>query len=171
MNLSTSMDSHNHHATCARMLSCAHFFATPWAVARQALLSMEFSRQEDWSGLPFPILGDLPDPGVEATSLACLPHWQADSLPPCQMLFQQQRGGQPHLFFSALPRLTPHNRGCAQFFSWVQGDVSLSVETFSLWVEKGLPSLKALLSCIFNYFLSPCALFKGDEPGQISPIT
>ena len=80
-------------------------------------------------------------------------------------------GGQPHLFFSALPRLTPHNRGCAQFFSWVQGDVSLSVETFSLWVEKGLPSLKALLSCIFNYFLSPCALFKGDEPGQISPIT
>ena len=39
-------------------------------IARHAPLSMEFSRQEYWSGLPFPIPGDLPDPGVESTSLA-----------------------------------------------------------------------------------------------------
>ena len=38
---------------------------TPWTVARQALLFMEFSRQEYWSGLPFPSPGDLPDPGIE----------------------------------------------------------------------------------------------------------
>ena len=43
--------------------------ATPGTVACQALLSMEPSRQEYWSGLPFPIPGDLPDPGIELTSL------------------------------------------------------------------------------------------------------
>ena len=43
---------------------------TPWTVACQAPLSVEFFRQEYWSGLPFPTLGHLPDPGVEPTSLA-----------------------------------------------------------------------------------------------------
>ena len=38
---------------------------TPWTVARQAPLSMEFSRQEYCSGLPFPSPGDFPDPGIE----------------------------------------------------------------------------------------------------------
>ena len=38
---------------------------TPWTVACQAPLSMEFSRQEYWSRLPFPTLGDVPDPGIE----------------------------------------------------------------------------------------------------------
>ena len=44
-------------------------FETPWTVALQAPLSMGFPRQEYWSGLPFPSPGDLPDPGVEPTSL------------------------------------------------------------------------------------------------------
>ena len=44
--------------------------ATPWTVARQAPLSMGFSRQEHWSGLPCPSPGELPDPGVEPTSPA-----------------------------------------------------------------------------------------------------
>ena len=48
-----------------------------WTVAHQAPLSMEFSRQEYWSGLPFPFPGDLPDPGIEPGS----PALQADSLP------------------------------------------------------------------------------------------
>ena len=51
--------------------------ATPWTVACQAPLSMEFSRQEYWSGLPFPFPGDLPDLGIEPRS----PALQADSLP------------------------------------------------------------------------------------------
>ena len=51
--------------------------ATPWTVARQAPLSMEFSRQKYWSGLPFPPPGDLPDPGIEPMS----PAWQVDTLP------------------------------------------------------------------------------------------
>ena len=43
--------------------------ATPWTVARQAPLSMGFSRQEYWSALPFPSPGDLPNPETEPTSL------------------------------------------------------------------------------------------------------
>ena len=43
-------------------------FVTPWTIARQVPLSMEFSRQEYWSGLPFPSPGDLPDPGIELRS-------------------------------------------------------------------------------------------------------
>ena len=50
--------------------------ATPWTVASQAPLSMGFSRQEYWSGLPYPTPGDLPDPGIEPASLL---HWQAGS--------------------------------------------------------------------------------------------
>ena len=55
--------------------SCVRLFATPWTVAHQAPLSVEFSRQEYWSGLPFPSTGDLPDPGIEPRS----PALQADS--------------------------------------------------------------------------------------------
>ena len=53
---------------CVRVLSPVWLFVTPWAVARQALLSMEFSKQEYWSGLPFPTPGDLPHPGIEPLS-------------------------------------------------------------------------------------------------------
>ena len=53
---------------CVCVLSRVRLFATPWTVAHQALLSMGVSRQEYWSGLPFPPLGDLPDPGMEPTS-------------------------------------------------------------------------------------------------------
>ena len=42
---------------------------TPWAVAQQAPLSMGFSRQEYWGGLPFPTPGDLPNPGIKSVSL------------------------------------------------------------------------------------------------------
>ena len=49
--------------------SYVRFFVTPWTVARQAPLSMGFSRQEYWSGLPCPPPGDLPDPGIKPTSL------------------------------------------------------------------------------------------------------
>ena len=50
---------------------------TPWTVAYQASLSMGFSRQGYWSGLPFPSPGDLPNPGIEPRS----PALQADALP------------------------------------------------------------------------------------------
>ena len=60
-----------------KSLSRIWLFATPWTVAYQAPLSMGFSRQEYWNGLPFPSPGDLPNPGIEPRS----PTLQADTLP------------------------------------------------------------------------------------------
>ena len=59
-----------------KSLSRVQLFATLWTVAHQAPLSMGFSRQEYWSGLPFPSPGDLPNPGIEPGS----PALQADAL-------------------------------------------------------------------------------------------
>ena len=55
---------------CVQSLSCVQLFVTTWAVADQAPLSMGFSRQEYWSGLPFPSPGNLSDPGIISMSLA-----------------------------------------------------------------------------------------------------
>jgi len=70
----------------AKLLSHVRLFATPWTVAYQASQSMECSRQEYWSGLPFPSPGDLPNPGIELESLAL----QADALP-------SEPPGKPHI--------------------------------------------------------------------------
>ena len=59
-----------------KLLSCVQLFATPWTVAYQASLSMGFSRQEYWSGLPFPSPGDLPNPGTKPGT----PTLEADAL-------------------------------------------------------------------------------------------
>ena len=59
-----------------KLLSRVRLFATPWTVACQAPLSMGFSRQEYWSGLPFPSPGDLLNPEIEPGS----PAFQADAL-------------------------------------------------------------------------------------------
>ena len=55
---------------CVCVLSCILLFAILWTVALQAPLSMEFSRQEYWSSLPFPPSRNLSDPGMETVSLA-----------------------------------------------------------------------------------------------------
>ena len=57
---------------CVQLLSSVQCFAAPWTVAHQAL-SMEFSRQEYWSGLPLPTPGDLPNPVTESASVDSLP--------------------------------------------------------------------------------------------------
>ena len=65
------------------VLSCfshAQLFATLWTVACQTLLSMGFSSQEYWSGLPFPPAWDLPDPEIKPASPVA-PALQVDSLP------------------------------------------------------------------------------------------
>ena len=75
-----------HRIPCAGRERCAvrtlsrfsrvRLFVTPWTVARQAPLSMGFSRQEYWSGLPCPPPGDLPSPGMEAvTHVSCVGRW------------------------------------------------------------------------------------------------
>ena len=75
---------------------CVRLFVTPWIVVCQSPLSMEFSRQEYWSGLPFPSPGDLPDSGIKPRT----PELQTDSLP-------SEPNGSPI---------------CSQFFAiWAQG--------------------------------------------------
>ena len=73
---------------CVKSLSRVQLFVTPCTVARQAL-SMGFSRQEYWSGLPFPSPGHLPSPGIEPRS----PALQADAL-------SSEPPGKPHKFRS-----------------------------------------------------------------------
>ena len=64
---------------CCSVLSCSVVYdpLTPWTIAPQALLSLGFSRQEYWSGLPCPPSGDLPNPGIKPR----FPALQVDSLP------------------------------------------------------------------------------------------
>ena len=57
------------HTCVLSRFSRVRLFVIPWTVARQAPLSMGFSRQEYWSGLPCPSPGDLPHPGIEPESL------------------------------------------------------------------------------------------------------
>ena len=68
-----------------KSLSHVRLFVTPWTVAHQAPPSTGFSKQEYWSGLPFPSPGDLPNPGIEPRS----PALQEDALtsepPGCQL--------------------------------------------------------------------------------------
>ena len=65
------------HWRWRKLLSHVWLFAIPWTIACQALLSMKFPRQEYWSGLLFPLPGDLPNPGSKPRS----PALQADSFP------------------------------------------------------------------------------------------
>ena len=81
------------------LFSCVQLFATPWTVALQAPLSTGFSRQEYWSGLPFPSPGDLPDPEIELTSISA-PALQAGSL-------LLSHWGSPQKTLSAFKRFCP----------------------------------------------------------------
>ena len=76
-----------------KSLSRVRLFVTPWTVAYQAPPSMGSSRQEYWSGLPFPSPGDLPDPGIEPRS----PTLRADTLP-------SEPSGKPYNSLKPLPK-------------------------------------------------------------------
>ena len=90
----------------AQLLSCVWFFATPWTIACQAPLFMEFSRQEYWSGLPCPPPGDLLDSGIKPVS------------PPSPALaggfFTTEPSGKPH-------RYREHTFICSSGFQWRKG--------------------------------------------------
>ena len=74
------------YCCCCIILSRVQLRVTPMDyIAHQAPLSMAFSRQEYWSGLLFPSLGDLPDPGIKPTSSSL----QADSLPLSHLIFSK----------------------------------------------------------------------------------
>ena len=69
---------------CVCVLSYVQLFATSWTVACQALLPMEFPRQEYWSGLSFPTPEDIPNPGIKPVSLV-FPALAGDSLSLCHL--------------------------------------------------------------------------------------
>ncbi|CAI9160192.1 unnamed protein product [Rangifer tarandus platyrhynchus] len=79
-----------------KSLGHVQLFATPWTAAHQAPPSMGFSRQEYWSGLPFPSPRDFPNPGIEPGS----PALQADALP-------SEPPGKPKIREVSPPNLEP----------------------------------------------------------------
>ena len=91
------------HLFPAQSLSVVQLFATTWTVAHQASLFIGFSRQEYWSGLPFPSPGDLPHPGIEPGSpaLKADSFWpNAECIPACSFRFQPSIwNGFPHLVY------------------------------------------------------------------------
>ena len=84
------------------MLRNVWLFAAQWTVACQTSLFTEFSRQEYWSGLPFPTPGDLLNPGIKPLHLL---HWQADSLPLSHLGSNIQGLPQPITAFAIIARL------------------------------------------------------------------
>ena len=66
------MNSYSIYFLVNGFFTCVWLFATPWTLAHQVPLSMEFSRQEYWSWLPFPSSGDVPNPGIKSS----LPHYR-----------------------------------------------------------------------------------------------
>ena len=114
---------------CCLLTKSCLTFATPWTVAHQVLLSIGFSRQEYWSGLPFPTLGDRPNPGMKPVS----PTLQAVSLP----LSHQGRS-----FIQ--PACMPTRFSCVRLFAtlWTvayQAPLSMEFSRQEYW--SGLPCL------------------------------
>ena len=72
------------HILCAQLLSCVWLFKTPWTVAHQDPMPVEFPRQEYCRGLPFPSPGNLPNPRIKSGLLHLL-HCQVNSLPLCHL--------------------------------------------------------------------------------------
>ena len=98
----------------ACVLSRVRLFETPWTVARQTPLSMEFSRQESWSGLPFPSPGDIPDPGTEpVTPTSPTPHVVSLLLEPLEKPHKSMMGVYSIVYsiFQTLPR-TMKRKSC-----------------------------------------------------------
>ena len=96
------------NTTTEYVLSCVQLFAIPSTIAHQAPLFMGVSRQEYWSGFPFPPLGDLPDPGIEPTSLVS-PALAGNSWPLCHL-------GSPMRLKSTLKCECIMNRTVAKWF-------------------------------------------------------
>ena len=150
------------------MLSRVRLCGTPWTVAHQALLSMGFSRQEYWSGLPFPSPGDLPDRGIKPGS----PALQADSLPSEPPGTDMYKYKAPRLVSAQLT--SPLSWGCSCFLrvsvpvsAFLESSLSLLLWALALSVPAKRPLLLSLLppgprpvSNIWFIIASPCALRK-----------
>ena len=133
-------------------------FAIPWTVIRQPPLSVEFPRQEYWSGLPFPLPGDRPKPGIKARS----PALQTDSLspePPGKPLIGQSTS----LFFtwSSTERTWELSREAPFYLGWLWSLEDCSNYCLKVMILLVLTScslfshLPDCLGCIWKWLLSP----------------
>ena len=111
----------------ASFFSRVWLFATPWTVARQASLSVEFSRQEYWNGFPFPFAGDLPHPGIK---------------PQCHCFggrffiiwaSREAREVLNMIFPCLYSRFSGTGENPKRFFKWYQGEDSLNLIYWLLW--------------------------------------
>ena len=90
-----------HSFVCyAKSFQCVRLFATPWTIAHQAPLPVGFSRQEYWSGFPFPPPWDLPDPGIKPWSLRLL-YWQVGSLPLATIQLWGKKNSTPDIYLES----------------------------------------------------------------------
>ena len=139
-----------------KLLSCVRLSATPWTAAYQVPPSMGFSRPEYWSGLPFPSPGDLPTPGIKATS----PALHVDSLPiESFSSVQFSRSVMsislwPHgLQHARPPRPSPtpgvHSNSCP-LSRWCHPTISSSVVPFSSYLQPFPASRFFLMSQLFT---------------------
>ena len=135
----------------AQLLSHVQLFATPWTVVHHAPLSMWFSRQEYWSGLPFPSPGDPPDPGTEPTSPA-LAGWYF-------MVWATREGPTYRILPFKLPsrkgKSVDTELGLVFFRSWGarQGwrETTASKSGVSFWERGVLFKKKVLKSTVHNF--------------------
>ena len=125
--------------------------ATTRTAARQAPLSTGLSRQEYWSGLPFPPQGDLPDPGIEL-HLLCLLHWQESSLPlvPPGKLLAWVWANQPLGPAKFLIRESTSGRSAPCWILWSVYATKLDMSKASDWYLLGTGSTNSV-------FQAPCA--------------
>ena len=108
--------------------------STPWTIAHQAPLSMGFSRQEDWSGLPFPSPGDLPNPGIKPGLLHCR-----------QMIYWLSCEGSPALTYG-IDISSVDSLSCVRLFSTpgiAAHQASLSIT--NSWSSLGLTSIESVM--------------------------
>ena len=124
----------------AKWLSCDWLFATAYTAAQQAPLCMGFCRQEYWSGLPFPLPGDLPNPVIKPASLNVYLHWQAGYLPVAHVheyIHTVPKACKYYVSISYSSRCSWGPAQCTQTFGVLQ--FSCSVMSDSLW-PRGLYS-------------------------------
>ena len=130
----------------------------PWTVVHQAALSMGFSRQEYWSGLPFPPPGDLPEPDIKLLHLLC---WRADSLPPSHLgspVKQRSHSCSGHLLVDA----------CAVGSVWgafpaLSGLTLICPEEIRPWGPTGQPRYLQPSSGS-HLVLAPCRILEPNTP-------
>ena len=119
---------------CVSCSSRVWLFATPWTVACQAPLSMEFSRQKYWSALPFPSPGDLPNPGIEPRS----PVLQADSLPskPASPIKYGERNQNNRTKCHFVFKLSPYSQTLKRVFTRAENTHTCVHPWLGRWEEK-----------------------------------